>query len=195
MSRPTDLGDHRHDDRLPSRDMKAVYAFITKQTRRSGVEGGVRVPGASTCSRTCPTKLDEAGDPVDVTLDEMDRSASRRGMIGAGDDARCARSSDHPDRFIAVDSGRPERGHGGGPQDRARHEKYGARAVGMFPAGCYPQVPINDKRMYPIYAKCVELDIPVFVLRRRARAAAAVRLPARRAASTRSCTTSPTWCS
>ena len=29
--------------------------------------------------------------------------------------------------------------------------------------GCYPQVPINDKKLYPIYAKCVELDIPIFV--------------------------------
>jgi predicted TIM-barrel fold metal-dependent hydrolase len=27
----------------------------------------------------------------------------------------------------------------------------------------YPQVPINDKKMYPFYAKCVELDLPIFV--------------------------------
>ena len=33
----------------------------------------------------------------------------------------------------------------------------------MFPAGLLPQVPINDKKMYPLYAKCVELDIPIFV--------------------------------
>ena len=29
--------------------------------------------------------------------------------------------------------------------------------------GLIPQVPLNDKKMYPIYAKCVELDIPIFV--------------------------------
>ncbi len=39
----------------------------------------------------------------------------------------------------------------------------GAISAQVFPAGCNPQVPINDKRMYPIYAKCVELDIPIFV--------------------------------
>ena len=33
----------------------------------------------------------------------------------------------------------------------------------MFPAGTFPQVPINDKKMYPIYAKACELGIPVFV--------------------------------
>lgn len=29
-----------------------------------------------------------------------------------------------------------------------------------FPSGLCPQVPINDKKWYPIYACCVELDIP-----------------------------------
>ena len=33
----------------------------------------------------------------------------------------------------------------------------------MFPAGIFPQVAINDKKMYPIYSKACELDIPVFV--------------------------------
>jgi predicted TIM-barrel fold metal-dependent hydrolase len=27
----------------------------------------------------------------------------------------------------------------------------------------FPQVPINDKKFFPIYAKCVELDIPICV--------------------------------
>ena len=42
-------------------------------------------------------------------------------------------------------------------------EAYGIKAATAFPAGYLPQVPINDKKMYPFYAKCVELDIPVFV--------------------------------
>ncbi len=37
------------------------------------------------------------------------------------------------------------------------------RAFGAFPAGYLPQVAINDAKMYPIYAKCVELDVPIFV--------------------------------
>jgi predicted TIM-barrel fold metal-dependent hydrolase len=40
-------------------------------------------------------------------------------------------------------------------------ETYGIKAATTFPAGV--QVPINDKRYYPLYAKCVELDIPIFV--------------------------------
>jgi hypothetical protein len=42
------------------------------------------------------------------------------------------------------------------------YETWGIRAVGVFPSGTYPQVAINDKKMYPLYAKCVELGIPVF---------------------------------
>jgi predicted TIM-barrel fold metal-dependent hydrolase len=42
------------------------------------------------------------------------------------------------------------------------HAEYDIRALGAFPSGTFPQVPINDKKMYPIYAACVELDIPIF---------------------------------
>jgi predicted TIM-barrel fold metal-dependent hydrolase len=45
----------------------------------------------------------------------------------------------------------------------ADHEEFGARAVSVFPAGTFPQVPINDKKMYPIYAKCVEMGLSVWV--------------------------------
>ena len=43
------------------------------------------------------------------------------------------------------------------------YETFGIRACTSFPAGCYPQVPINDQRFYPVYAKCCELDLPIFV--------------------------------
>ena len=42
------------------------------------------------------------------------------------------------------------------------YETFGLKAVVGFAAGCNPQVPINDKRWYPIYAKCCELDLPIF---------------------------------
>jgi hypothetical protein len=37
----------------------------------------------------------------------------------------------------------------------------GLKAVTGFPSGLCPQVPLNDKKYYPIYATCVELDIPI----------------------------------
>jgi predicted TIM-barrel fold metal-dependent hydrolase len=43
------------------------------------------------------------------------------------------------------------------------YETLGVKAASAFPAGMTPQVPINDKRFYPIYAKCIELDIPICI--------------------------------
>ena len=36
-------------------------------------------------------------------------------------------------------------------------------AAHSWGTGLNPQVPIGDKKMYPLYAKCVELDIPICV--------------------------------
>lgn len=46
-----------------------------------------------------------------------------------------------------------ERAHAGG----------GVVAAQFMPAILKPPVPINSKRAYPVYAKCIELDIPIFV--------------------------------
>ena len=37
------------------------------------------------------------------------------------------------------------------------------KGVSFFPSGQQPPVPINDKLAYPIYAKCIELDLPIFI--------------------------------
>ena len=46
---------------------------------------------------------------------------------------------------------------------RRLHEELGLKAVGTFPAGCTPQVPIDHARWYPIYSVCAELGIPIFI--------------------------------
>ncbi|MFY9783262.1 MAG: amidohydrolase family protein [Acidimicrobiales bacterium] len=37
------------------------------------------------------------------------------------------------------------------------------KACSLLPHTIYPPIPPNSKEYYPIYAKCIELDIPVFV--------------------------------
>ncbi len=69
----------------------------------------------------------------------------------------------YPDRFIASTEHRPEPGHGRGPQARRRRARARRQAAHCWGTGLIPQVPLNDKKMYPIYAKCIELDIPIFV--------------------------------
>jgi predicted TIM-barrel fold metal-dependent hydrolase len=50
-----------------------------------------------------------------------------------------------------------------GIRDMVRqHEEFGVRSFAAFNAGFNPQVGIDEALMYPIYAKCVELDVPIF---------------------------------
>ncbi len=103
------------------------------------------------------------GDYVAWTVGQMDRFGIARAMVGVDGtetpnlDA-CRR---YPDRFFASYQANPNRG-----MDEVRaivrlHRELGIKAVTMFPSGLCPQVPLDDKKWFPIYAKCVELDLPV----------------------------------
>ena len=102
-------------------------------------------------------------DPIAVTVSEMDRFGIDRGLIGVGGETGADALRRYPDRFVAQVDVDANRGMAC-IRDLVRYcDEYDVRAVGAFPCGMAPQVPINDKKMYPIYAKCVELDLPIFV--------------------------------
>ncbi len=96
---------------------------------------------------------------------EMDRWGVQRGLINVSfsDELAVAALRDFPDRFIGAYHGDPNQGMDCVRELRRVVNELGVRAAGAFPVGYTPQVPINDKRFYPIYAKCVELDIPICV--------------------------------
>jgi predicted TIM-barrel fold metal-dependent hydrolase len=110
-----------------------------------------------------PDGLDPHADAVDETLREMDRFGIEMGLIGVGDETGKRAVKQHPDRFIPSASADGNKGMQGVYEIKALYEEFGIRAVSMFPAGCVPQIPINDAKWYPTYAKCAELGIPVFV--------------------------------
>jgi hypothetical protein len=103
-------------------------------------------------------------DPVAVTLVEMDKWGIEKGLIGVEEQNGVGIDAlrRYPDRFIPSVSIDPNDGMEGIRRMVKAYETHGIRAVGCFPAGTFPQVPINDKKMYPYYAKCVELSIPIF---------------------------------
>ena len=102
-------------------------------------------------------------DPITVTLGEMDRFNISMGLISCEGELNETALKKHPDRFIPSCGVDPNDVMGSVKDIVRYHEEYNIRAVGAFPAGCFPQVPIDDPKFYPIYAKCVELDIPIFV--------------------------------
>src|SRR6266704_1669094 len=137
------------------------YDFIRKQTKDKGSLEEMQFP-AEYMFRNVPKDL-PTSDPVSVTLHEMDRFGIALGPIGVGDDTSRLALAKHPDRFVPA-------GNIDDPNDvtgtvravRRQHEEFGIRAVSVFPAGTFPQVAIDDPKMYPLYQTCVDLGIPVF---------------------------------
>jgi predicted TIM-barrel fold metal-dependent hydrolase len=149
---------------FPHSDMKDVYAFITRQTRDEESRESFQFPVEYMFKDVPEKKLTGSEDAVAITLEQMDAWGIERGMVGvvkAGDHGDEALRR-YPDRFIASASFDPNEGMDGIRALVKAYETWGVRAVGVFPAGTFPQVAINDKKMYPLYAKCVELGIPVF---------------------------------
>jgi predicted TIM-barrel fold metal-dependent hydrolase len=103
-------------------------------------------------------------DPVETLVAEMDLYGISIGMVNVATNHEARRAVRQcPGRFIASWDVDPNRGMDAVRELEQAVEQLGVRSAQVFPAGLTPQVPINDKRMYPLYAKCVELDIPIFV--------------------------------
>jgi predicted TIM-barrel fold metal-dependent hydrolase len=108
-----------------------------------------------------------SSDNVALTLREMDKYGIERAMVGLSRGHSSAEAerglSEHPNRFFPSFEVNPNLGMEGVRDLVRAHEKYGVKAATAFPCGLCPQVPINDKKFYPLYAKCVELDIPICI--------------------------------
>ena len=103
-----------------------------------------------------------SGD-VKRALCEMDRRGIERAMIDVdfGNDAARRALKDHPDRFVGSCEVDPRGAMSEVRRLVALYEHMGIVAASASPATC--QVPVDDKSFYPIYAKCVELELPICV--------------------------------
>ncbi len=101
-------------------------------------------------------------DAIDETVREMDAYNIRTGLIHLSDDRAAEALARYPGRFVAL---LPVDANLGMDAVRAivrAKEEHDIRGISMFPSGLKPPVPIDHKFWYPVYAKCVELDIAAF---------------------------------
>lgn len=110
-------------------------------------------------------RLATTDDYVDYTVAEMDRHNIERALVGYFEQsASVQRARRHyPGRFLFDYHVNPNLGMDEVRTIRRLKQENAIHAVSFFPCGNNPQVPINDKKMYPIYAACVDLALPVFV--------------------------------
>jgi uncharacterized protein len=164
MAMPTDIGVVDLMLQVPDGTKRDWYRFLAGNLRDAESLKDFEFP-VEYIFKDVPDDLPEDADAVDVVLREMDRHGIDKAMIGLGWDRENGLRSvrEHPDRFIPSWAVDPNLGMKGVGDLVKAYETLGVRAATAFPAGCNPQVPIDDKRFYPLYAKCIELDIPVFI--------------------------------
>ncbi len=148
---------------LPTDDRGTWYDFMKPLLMDAESRELFKMP-AEYMFKAIPTVRD-SDDYVGIALDEMDKHGIAQAMISVrfGNPLGARALREHPDRFIASYAVDPNLGMEGVRELRKAVELYGVKAATAFPAGCVPQVPINDKKFYPLYAACVDLDIPIFV--------------------------------
>jgi hypothetical protein len=166
MPRPPAIGIGIVDTLIgfPSPADSSHYDFITRQTKDKESREKFSFPAQYMFKDVPNDRLTDVDDRIGYTLDQMDRWGVEKGLVGVGGpegDGELALKR-HPERFIGSVSADPHAGMEGIRTLVRAHEEFGIRAVDAFPAGTFPQVAINDKLMYPVYAKCVELGIPIF---------------------------------
>jgi predicted TIM-barrel fold metal-dependent hydrolase len=107
-------------------------------------------------------KTGKQDDYIAYTIAEMDRHGIERAMLGVDDSNEVAKAAltRFPERFFCSYHANPNRGMDEVRKIVRMQREFGIKAVSAFPCGLCPQVPINDKKWFPIYAKCVELDLP-----------------------------------
>ena len=158
MAMPSDIGIIDTMIGFPASDF-SQYDFIRKQLKDDSTEFEFPV---EYMFKNVPKELYGSDNPISVTLHEMDRFGVEVGVVGVGDEVSRQALRDHPDRFVGSGWVDPNRGMKGIRTLVRQYEAFGVRAFTAFNAGYTPQVGLDEALMYPIYAKCVELGVPIF---------------------------------
>ena len=148
---------------LPREDRAAKERFANLRDAES-VRGKGGHP-AGYLFKDTPEARTPGADPVGDTLRAMDDHGIETAVFNLSKDgwteteAYAARN--HPTRLKPVLQVDPNTGMDAVRAIGRAHAELGIVGITLFPVGYVPPVPINDKRMYPLYAKCIELDIAV----------------------------------
>ncbi|MDQ1502752.1 MAG: uncharacterized protein QOD57_479 [Actinomycetota bacterium] len=107
----------------------------------------------------------ERGTTLPQLVDEMDEAGVARAVLCAGysdyDDLTWIRKAieAHPDRFVGSYVADPHRGMESVRLVESLVRDEGFRLIRII--ALFTQIPYDDARCYPLYAKCAELGVPV----------------------------------
>jgi len=112
--------------------------------------------------KNVPDIVDPDVDPIEWTVEKMQAFGIVHGKIGLSERGIEAKRR-YPELFSLGIGVNPHEGVDAlRKMGRAKAEHDIVSAM-IFPSGLVPQAAVNDKKLYPVYAKCVELDIPMCI--------------------------------
>jgi len=146
---------------IPDGDPTAWYEFIKPLLLDEESRKVFKMP-AQYMFKNIP-QIEDQKDYVEYAIAEMDRWGIEQAMLGISgpNSTNLEACRKYPNRFFASYGANPNNGMAEVRKIRELHKEHGLKAVTGFPSGLCPQVPLNDKKYYPIYATCVDLDIPI----------------------------------
>lgn len=145
---------------IPAEDNSGWYDFIKPMLMDEESHRLFKMP-AQYMFTDIP-QVGQQADYIAYTVAKMDKFNIERAMLGIDDSNHSHREAlqRFPDRFFCSYEANPNKGMEEVRKIRRLHKEFGIKAVTAFPSGLCPQVPIDDKKWYPIYVTCIDLDIP-----------------------------------
>jgi predicted TIM-barrel fold metal-dependent hydrolase len=162
MGMPTGIGVVDLQTGFPYRSVeekKATYDFFRANLKDAQSLQEMEFP-AEYMFKGVPDIVPEDTDVIAWTLDKMDTYGVQYGMCGLSPTSIEAKRR-HPDRFVLQMSLNPHEGVEAVRKLRRAKEEHDIVGAMVFPSGQVPQCAADDPKMYPLYAACVELDIPM----------------------------------
>lgn len=112
--------------------------------------------------KNAPDLVDPDVDPIEWTVEKMQEFGIVHGKIGLSERGIEAKRR-YPELFSLGISVNPHEGVDALRKMEKAKEEHGIVSAMIFPSGLVPQAAVNDKKLYPVYMKCVELGIPMCI--------------------------------
>ncbi len=164
MTMPTDIGIVDLGMGFPFKSVeekKAAYTFFKANLKDEESLKGMEFP-AQYMFKDVPDIVSPETDVVAWIVEKMDAFNIERCMTGINPESIRAKA-EYPGRFHLMCQADPNKGVEALRNLEKQKADHDIKAAMTFPSGMVPQVAVNDRKMYPIYAKCVELDIPICI--------------------------------
>src|SRR4029077_20148097 len=131
----------------PREEQAKHYDFIRKQTPDSDSQEW-EFP-AQYMFKGVP-HYDRVDDPVEMLMGKMNQHLITKALTGMAVDGNAKTALErYPDRFIPSTNTDPNQGMDAVRKLEEDVRVHGARSVNCWGTGLIPQVPLNDKKMYP----------------------------------------------